>query len=199
MTRALVVAVVALLLAPAAARADDLSVGLYAPGAPFAGTSARLDYVTRLAAHLADATGATPIARVYARAGDLAAAIKKGDVDVAVVDAAYLASIGASYTVLATATVNGDTEASWQLISRGGEDTVAALRDKTMLSPVVGGREADFVHNALLGGELPRTFFKTIDTSPDVVSTLAALGLGRGDAAVVPVGVDLPSAPTRIT
>jgi ABC-type amino acid transport substrate-binding protein len=168
-------------LAPSLAHADDLHVGLYAPSARFAGTSARLDYVTDAAKHLGG-TG-----KVYSRAGDFAAAAKKGEIDVAVVDAPYLAALGVPYTVLATA-----TGGAWQLVSRGGEKKVADLKGKKVLCPALGGREDDFVYEALLGGELQRGFFGSVDAAPDTVSALASLDLGRADAAVVPAGADLP-------
>ena len=195
--RALAV-LVAIGLAPGVAAADDLTVGLYAPNAPFGGTSARLDYVTRLADHLAAATGDDGAGKVFARASDFAAAIKKGDLDLAVVDAGYLAAIGAPHTVIATATRGGATGVRWQVVSRGGEDTIAELRGKKLLCAGLGGKEDAFVIQALLGGEVRADFFGAIDSSPDVVSALAALGLGRADAAVVPGGVELPEGVTQV-
>jgi hypothetical protein len=192
------VIVVAILLLSSTAAADDLGVGLYAPNAPFGGTSARLDYVSRLADHLAAAAGGDGSGRVFAKASDFTAAIKKGEIDVAVVDAGYLAAIGAPYTVVATATRGGETATRWQLVSRGGEDTILELEGKKLLCAGLGGKEDAFVYQALLGGELATGFFEAIDTSPDVVSALAALGLGRADAAVVPGGVELPEGVTRV-
>lgn len=193
----LVIAIV-LALATATAHADDLGVGLYAPAAPFAGTSARQDYVSRLAKHLGAATGVKAVGRVYSRAGDFASAVKAGDLQFAVVDAAYLASLGSPYTVLAVATRGGDTDSSWQLVTRGSESTIAELKGKTLLCPAIGGRETEFVTNALLGGEIGKGFFAKIDTSPDVASALTALGLDRADAAVFPGGLDLPSGATKL-
>jgi ABC-type amino acid transport substrate-binding protein len=184
------VIVAVLLAAPRAARADDeLGVGLFTPSAPFGGTSARLDYVTRLA----DRLGASATGKTYSRASDFAAAIKNGDLDVAVVDAPYLAALGVPYTVLAIATRGGDADVPWLLVSRGGERAIVDLAGKKILCTTLGGREDDFVYDALLGGELKRGFFASVDGSPDVVSVLASLGLGRADAAVVPSGVELPA------
>lgn len=192
------VLIVLLLGLAGTAAAEPLRVGLYAPAAPFAGTSARLDYVTRLADHLAAAVGEQGTGKVYARASDFAAAVKNGDLDAAVVDAAYLATSGASYTVVAIATCGGDQHGAWQLVTRGGEQTLLELKGKKLLLPSTGGRESDLVHHALLGGELAKGFFAAIETSPDTVSALAALGLARADAAIVPAGVDLPSGVTRV-
>lgn len=189
--------VLILLLLSSPAFADDLGVGFYAPSAPFAGTSARLDYVTRLADHLGEATGQRGVAKVYSRAGDFAAAIKSGEIQVAVVDAAYLAAGGGGYSVLATATRGGDDEVAWQLVTRGSETTILALQGKKVLCPALGGHESDFVIEALLGGEVGKSFV-TIETSPDTSSAVAALGLGRADVAVLPSSVDLPSGTTVV-
>ena len=164
--------------------------------APFASTAARLDYATRLAEHLAGDGKGT--GKVFARAADFAAAVKAGELDLAVVDATYLAASGASYDLLAIATRDGAEAAPWQVVTRGGEASIAELKGKRVLVPSIAGHEAAFVYEAMLGGELPRGFFAKVDSSPDVVSALAALGLGRADAAVVPVGVDLPSGVTKI-
>jgi hypothetical protein len=188
--------IVALLLLPAIARADDVRVGIYAPSAPFASTSARLDYATRLAQHMAGDGKGT--GKVFARASDFAAAVKAGELDLAVVDATYLAATGASYAVLAVATHDGAESTAWQVVTRGGETTIAELKGKKLLVPSVGGHEAAFVYEAMLGGELPRGFFAKVDSAPDVVSALAALGLGRADAAIVPGGVDLPSGVVKV-
>lgn len=196
--RALAPAVALALCLSGTAAADDLGVGLYAPNAPFGGTSARLDYVTRLADHLAAATGAEGSGKVFAKASDFAAAIKSGEIDVAVVDAAYLAALGSPYPVIAIATRGGDSASRWQLVGRAGEDSILDLEGKKVLCAGLGGKEDGFVYQALLGGELAAGFFSAVDASPDVVSALAALGLGRADAAVVPGGVELPEGVTRV-
>ena len=71
------------------------------------------------------------------------------------------------------------------------------LKGKTVITPVIDGHHADFVANAMLGGELPVGFLK-VEASPDVVSAVTAVGLGKADAAVVPGGVTLPAGVTRI-
>lgn len=172
--------------------ADNVTVGLFAPSAPFSSTAARVELANRLGDHLGKALGGTGSGRNYARAGDFSAAVKKGDVTVAVVDATYLAGAGGNYTVIAAAVRNGDTSIGWQLVARG-VDKIGQLKGKRVLVPSVGGRETDFVLNVLLGGDIARDHFSKIEASPDTASALAALGLGKADAAVVPAGVDLPS------
>jgi ABC-type amino acid transport substrate-binding protein len=188
--------IVALMLALTAgvAAAEPLRVGLFAPATPFEGTGARLDFATKLAKHLG---GPDAVGRVYGKASDFASALRKGDIDLAVADTTYLAATGGAYAVLAVAVRGGDTRTGWDLVARGAVDNVLALQGKTVLSPPVGGREAAFVGEALLGGELPAGFFK-VESSPDVLSAIAALGIGKADAAVVPSGLALPAGTNRV-
>lgn len=185
-------AVLILLLVASAAHADNVTVGLFAPSAPFSSTAARVELANRLGAHLAKALGGAGSGRNYARASDFAAAARKGDIDVAVVDATYLASAGGGYTVIGAAARGGETRHGWQLIARDAA-TIAQLKGKRVLVPAIGGREADFVLNVLLAGELTRGYLGKIEAAPDTASALAALGLGKAEAAVVPVGLPLPA------
>jgi ABC transporter, phosphonate, periplasmic substrate-binding protein len=174
------------------ASADGVTVGLFAPTAPFPSTSARVELASKLGEHLGKAVGSSGSGKVFARGGDFAAAVKKGEVDVAVVDAAYLAVAGGNYTILAAAVRNGESAHGWQLVARG-TDKLAALQGKRVLVPGIGGRESELVLNVLFGGEVSKDFFAKIETAPDTVSALAALGLGKADAAIVPRGVELPA------
>jgi hypothetical protein len=180
------------LLFSGSAHANPVTVGLFAPTAPFPSTSARVDLATRLAEHIGKALGAGGTGKVFARGTDFAAAVKKGEITVALVDAAYLAATGGTYTVVAAAVRDGETSHGWQLVARN-TDKLAGLKGKRVLVPGIGGRETDFVLNVLLGGEVARDFFAKIEPAPDTVSALAALGLGKADAAVVPSGVTLPA------
>ncbi len=191
----LLCALVAVLGATASsAAAAPLRVGVFTPATPFDGTGARLEFATKLAKHIG---GDDAVGRVYGKAGDFASALRKGEIDLAVVDATYLAASGGSYAVLAVAVRGGETRAVWDLVARGSVDSVLALKGKTVLTPPVGGREVAFVTEALLGGELAPDFF-TVDVSPDVLSAVAALGLGKADAAVVPSGLTLPAGTNRV-
>jgi hypothetical protein len=178
--------------AVATASADTLTLGLFAPTAPFPSTTARVDLASRLAEQLGKAINATGTGKVFARAGDYSAGVKSNEVEVGLVDASFLAVAGGNYTLLAAAVSGGDTSHGWQLVAKG-VNNVAALRGKRVLVPGIGGRETDFVLNALLGGEIARDFFARIETAPDTASALAALGLGKADAAVVPAGAELPA------
>jgi len=190
-----VLALAIVLVAGAPARADNVTVGLFAPSAPFPTTASRVELASRLGEHVGKAVGGTGSGRVYARASDFAAAVRRGDVTIALVDAAYLATTS-GYTVLAASVRNGDTARAWQLVARGGARRFPDLRGKRVLVPANGGQEAGFVFNVLLGG-VERDYLK-VEAAPDTASALAALGLGKADAAVVPVDVDLPGGVTQV-
>jgi hypothetical protein len=174
------------------ARAETITVGLFAPTAPFPSTSARVELATRLGEHVGKALGVTASGKVFARGSDFTTAVRKGEVGVALVDAAHLAVAGGNYTIVAAAVRGGETSHGWQIVARG-TDKLAGLKGKRILVPGIGGRESDLVLNALLGGEVPKDYFAKIEAAPDTVSALAALGLGKADAAVVPSGVELPA------
>ena len=174
------------------ASADNLTVGLFAPTAPFPSTAARVELASSLGDDFGKALGASASGKVFARAADFAAAVKKGEVTIAVVDATYLSAAGGNYTVIASAVRGGETAHVWELVARGASK-VSDLRGKHVLVPTIGGRETDFVVDALFGGEVRRDYFGKIEASPDTASALAALGLGKADAAIVPAGVDLPA------
>jgi len=190
-------ALLATVATPSVAGADNITIGLYAPSEPFPSTAARVDLAKKLGDHLGAALGGKGVGRVFARAGDFSSAVKKGEVTVALVDATFLASAGSGYTVIAAATRSGDATHGWQLVARGAEK-ISQLKGKRVLVPSVGGRESDFVLNVLLGGEVGKDFFGKIEAAPDTASTLAALGLGKADAAVVPASADLPGGVTTV-
>jgi hypothetical protein len=182
------------------AAAETLTVGMFAPSAPFSGTGARLAFATRLAEHLARATGASRgVGRVYTQASDFASAVRRGSIDFALVDEAYLATSGADYRVLAAAVHRGSARVSWQLVGRGDVRAVGELQGKRIIVPGLGGREDDFVIHVLFGSEITADFFGAIETAPDALSAVATLGLQRADGACVPAGVPLPAGVTRLT
>jgi hypothetical protein len=188
--RCVAIACAAWLAGAAVARAEPITVGLFAPSAPFPSTVARVELAKRLGVELGAALGTPGSGRVYARAADFAAAVKRGEVTIALVDPAYLAGT-TGYTVLAISLHAGEPVRAWQVVARGAA-RVSELEAKRVLVPSVGGRETDLVINVLLGGELGRGFFAKIEPAPDTAAALAALGLGKADAAVVPVTGELP-------
>jgi len=184
--------VLALLALSSMAHAQNVTVGLFAPTAPFPSTPARVDLASKLGDHIGKALGGSGSGKVFARGADFAAAVKKGEVTIALVDAAYLAVAGGNYTVVAAAVRGGESTHGWQLVARGTDARLASLKGKRVLVPGIGGRESDFVQNVMFGGEIAKDFFGKVEAAPDTVSALAALGLGKADAAIVPTGVTLP-------
>jgi len=177
---------------PSVAQAAPITIGLFAPSAAFPSTAARVELANRLGGELGKALNVSGSGRVYARAADFAAAVKKGEVTLALVDPAYLAGAGGNPEVVAVAVSSDDkTAGPWQFVARGGA-TIADLQGKHVLVPNLGGREVDFVLNVLLDGGVGRDFFAKIEPAPDTASALAALALGKADAVVVPVTAALP-------
>ena len=188
-----VLVAIALLLA-APAHADNITVGVFAPSAPFPSNAARVELATRLGDHIGKALGGTGTGRVYARSSDFAAAVRKGEVVIALVDPAYLAHTG-NWTLLAASVRGGDIAQTWQVVAKGVKK-FTDLKGKRVLVPANGGKEADFALNVLLGG-VEKDFFK-VDVAPDTVSAIAAVQLGKADAAIVPTGVDLTGGMSQI-
>lgn len=195
MTRGALVLAIVLALG-GSARGDTLTVGLFAPAAPFPSTAARVDLATALGDHAGEALGQRATGKVFARASDFTAAVRKGEVAVALVDPAFLAG-SSGYTVIAAAVRDGRTEHGWQIVARGTAK-LAGLAGKRVLVPSIGGRETALVLDVLLAGEAGKDFFAAIDAAPDTASALAALGLGKADAVVVPAGVALPAGTTVV-
>ena len=183
--------VIVLCLVSATAFAQ-VTVGVFAPTEPFPSTTARVELARRLADHVGVLLGKKTGAKVFARAADFAAAVRKGEVTIALVDAPYLATATAAYTVIGVAVRAGEVRHPWQLVTRQGA-SLDALRGKRVLVPGIGGRERDLVLHVLFSGEVESGYFGAIETAPDTASALAALGLAKSDAAVVPAGVDLPA------
>lgn len=169
-----------------------LTVGLYAPSAPFDGPEARFAFATELARHLGQKLGRPVAGRVFARAADFQAAVRSGEVKLAFVDAAYLAAAGGTWEPLVVATRGGKARTSWEVISRKPVASLADLRGATVALPAVGSRDEAFLYRVLFLGEIGPSWLAKVVPAPDALSAVAAVGVGRVDAAVVPAGLPLP-------
>jgi hypothetical protein len=186
---------VMVMAAAGGARADGGGVGLFTPSAPFEGPVARLDFVSGLAARL----GPGYVGRSYARATDFVAAVKRGEIRYAVVDATFLAALGTPYTVLAEAQRGGATSTTWEVVTQvATARSLVDLKGKVIAVPAIGAREEAFLFQVLLEGELPREHFARVVYAPDTLSALASVEHGRADAAVVPAGLPLPPGAHRV-
>lgn len=193
MKRSLII--LAVLLWSGVAAADTITVGLYAPTAPFGGSGDRVSFINSLAKHLEeDAGGNTVSGKVFSSASAFASAVKKGEVQFAVVDAPYAAAQGLPYKILAAATRNGSSTASWQLVATGGIKKLADLEGKKIAIPGTGSKVNAFLTNALFGGEVDASYFGKIIEAGDGNSAATMVSVGKADAAVVPSGTDLSGA-----
>jgi hypothetical protein len=191
--------IIALLCASSVhAQERKLSIGLYAPSAPFDGPEARLGFVTELAEHMQAKTGRAVVGRVFSRAADLTTAVKKGEIQFVVFDAPNAASLGVSYDVLGQAVRGNSTASPWELIAREGVRDLRELRGKSVVVPTVSGRESAFVFNAMLEGEVAVGYFGRITSAPDALSAAAAVSINRADVALVPAGLTLPAGTRRV-
>lgn len=176
---------------PSAALAQQkLVVAIYAPTAPFDGGDARFQYVSRLAQHIGSVAGVPAEGKAFNRAGDFEAAIKKGDIDFAIVDALLVAD--ANYPrVIATATAGGQTTQQWALFASPGSGAAKAsdLAGKRLAYVSAGRRDIAFVENALLDSvvSVGRFFAGKPQAAPDVASAVQTVTLGKADAVCVPV------------
>jgi hypothetical protein len=179
---------------PAAAQEkQEITVAIYAPNVLFDDAAQRFAYVQRLADALSRAPGLHATGKAFARPGDFEAAVKKGQVDFAVVDAVYLAGrASGGLKVLATATSGGQTAQSWRLYAspQVGAQAPFQLSGKRLAYAGSGGaRDTAFLENVLLDGVVQvARFFPRRETAPDVASAVTTVSLGRADAVFAPEG-----------
>jgi hypothetical protein len=184
---------------PSVAVADDITIGLFAPTAPFEGSGDRVSFVNAVAEHLSSAAGGAKVTgKVYASAGAFASAAKKGEIQFAIVDAPYAAANGLPYTILASALRGGNGSASWQLVAKTSIGSIRDLRGAKVAIPSTGSKAQAFVTNALLGGEVDPSYFASITEAADTRSALTMITVGKVDAAFVPAGVDPPGGTKRL-
>lgn len=184
---------------PAHAQSDTITIGLFAPTAPFDGTGDRVSFVNDLAKHLeGDAGGKKVTGKVYSSAKAFSDAVKKKDIQYAVVDAPYAAALGLPWKILGSATRDGASTVSWQLVAGAGISKLSDLRGKKVVVPNIGTKEKAFVTNALLDGEVEADYFSAILEAADAKSALTMVSVGKADAAFVPSGVDIPSGLSKV-
>ena len=190
----IVVRIVALIVAVLAAgalggpAAADVTLGVFTPAAHFANSQARLELAQKLATYLGDEVLAQKVrSRVYARAEDFERAVREKTLQLALVDAVYLVRSKSEFRVLAAG-----PEVEWKLIAAAAIPSVASLRGKR-LRLAAGGNER-WVAQGLFDGEAEAFFAPGADgiaATQDSASALAAVALGKADAALVPARLPL--------
>lgn len=161
----------------------DLNLALYAPTAPLESAEARFAFVERLARHLQGA-GIPVVGRAFARSQDLESAIKRGQVDLAILDALYLAERGASYPVLAVATAGGEVTARWGLYTAADRPatTLQGLTATRLSWVQAGGRDSSYIDNVFLEGEIKTAqFFVLRPPATDLSGAISDVLLRRAD------------------
>lgn len=173
------------LAAPAVA---DVTLGVFTPAAHFANSQARLEMAQKLATYLGDEVLAQKVkSRVYARAEDFERAVREKTLQLALVDAVYLVRSKSEFRVIAAG-----PEVEWKLVAAAEISAVASLRGKR-LRLAAGGNER-WVAQGLFDGEAEAFFAPGADgiaATQDSASALAAVALGKADAALVPVRLPL--------
>jgi ABC-type amino acid transport substrate-binding protein len=183
---ALMIALAAFAASDARAADKPITIAIYAPNAPFDSGGDRFTFINRLAQQVTSVAGVQATAKSFARAGDLETAIKNKQVDFAVIDGVYLAERGVPYSVLATATSGGDPAPRWALFS-GSATRVEDLQGKKLSVAATGGRDVEFLSNALFDGEVQiGKFFAGQAKAPEMSAAVAAVSLHKADAVFAP-------------
>lgn len=169
---------------PAAAQpVEKITIGIYAPTVEFGAAQARLAYVQGLARAIEQNTGIRTEAQSYANV----TALKKGEVDFAIIDGVcYATNLG--WRLLATATIGGGTTRPWALYSSAGE-TMQALKGKKLAFISAGCNDSGFVDHAMLDSEVDPSFFSARSGKPDLTAAIAEVASYKAAHAVfAPVG-----------
>jgi len=132
--------------------ADRLAVGIYAPSVEFGTAQARLTYVQGLAKAIGTSTGLRVEAQSYASL----AALKKDNVDFAIIEGQCVAT-NLGWKLVATANIGG-TSRPWALFTSGAAD-LPGLKGKKLAVINTGCNDAGFVDNAMLEGEVDPSHF----------------------------------------
>jgi hypothetical protein len=165
-------------LLPSTARAEDLTLGVYLPQAPFATNAERSAWAEKLALDLGQRAGLTVRAQVFGRREDAAAFA--GRVDLLVADGLF--AVTQSGEALAHASL-GPAVALYALEARN----VGELEGKVVGAAEVGAGEASFYSNSVLGGELVADrFFAEIRLFKDSQTALGAVKSRTVAAAFAP-------------
>lgn len=181
---------VAFWMAVGAARdaSSDITLGVYTPAAHFANSQARLELGQALSTYLGDEVLQQKVrSRVYARAEDFDRAVREKTLQLALVDAVCLLRAKGGYQVIAAG-----PEVAWRLVASAQFAEVASLRGKRLRLAAGGNERA--VAEGLFEGEAEAFFAPGSDgigATQDSASALAAVALGKADAALVPARLPL--------
>lgn len=161
---------------------DKLVVGIYAPSIEFGTAGARLAYVQGLAKAIEQATGVKTSAQAYASL----AALKKDNVDLAIVEGQCIAT-NPGWKVVATANVGGGTTRGWALFATASE-SMQTLNGKRLAFVQTGCNDPGFIDNAMLESEVDASFFDRRVGEKDLTGAVADVASYKtADAVFAPV------------
>lgn len=172
----------------AGARAEEprpLTLAFFAPTAPLGSVEGRFAYVEKLARQL-QAAGIPAQGKVFARAADLEGALRRAQVDLAILDSAYLAEKGLSFPVLAVVTAAGEPALRWSLYTSVQKGSVQSLFRLRLAWAVVGTREPVFLDTVLLDGELKVAQTFDLRPAPDIAAAVSDVVLRRAECVFAP-------------
>ncbi len=179
----------ALTLLPTSAQAQPaaaptkITIGIFAPSVEFDRAQARLAYAQGLAKAIESNTGIKTEAQSYASL----AALKKDDVDFAIVDGLCVATNG-GWKLLANAQIGGGSARPWALFSGTGVD-MQSLKGKKLAFVQMGCNDGAFIDNAMLNSEVDATFFSARVGKGDLTAAVAEVASYKGAQAVfAPIG-----------
>ncbi len=164
---------------------QKLVVAMYAPTSPLPSAEARFAFVVKLVQKL-QSSGIPAEGKVYAKAGDLESAIKKGQVDLAILDAFYIAERGSGYPVVAVSTASGELFLRWGLYTHLPSGSILDMAGKRLAWVSPSGGQPTYITNVLLYGELKAQFFQLRPAAPDLSAAVSEVVLRRADCVFAP-------------
>lgn len=164
---------------------QKLVVALYAPTSPLPTAEARFAFVDKVAQKL-QSSGIAAEGKVFAKAGDLESAIKKGQVDLAILDAVYIAERGGAYPVVAVSTASGDPFLRWGLYTHLPSGSILDMSGKRLAWVAPAGGQPTYITNVLLYGEVKAQFFQLRPAAPDLSAAVSEVVLRRADCVFAP-------------
>jgi len=155
-----------------------LTVGIFAPNVDFGSNQQRLQYVQGLAKAIETNTGMKTTAQAFTSLG----ALKKGNVDFAIVDGQCYA-VNSGWKLIADAEIGGGTSRTWALYSSIGSD-LPSLNGKKIAFVDSGCKDDEFIDNAMLESEVAPSFWAARVSKPDIGAAIAAVSSYKNAEAV---------------
>ena len=163
---------------------SGLVIGLYTPNqAVQAGRAQRIRAIERLAAYLSSKLGVPVRGRSFARSTDLQRAVKRGQVQLAVVGATHAGQRG--WQAFASLVRQGKRTQVWSVVTTRRYTRITELKGATLAIALPKTIARRFVTKVLFEGEVQAAYFRWL-AAPDAASAIRATQVGKAAAAIVP-------------